>query len=152
MKRQRLEHADAETLEFVPPWLGERMQWLSDERAARIGLTGADSAVFEGVDPARMGRDLLPYVAEVPQIVNARTTNWTAGPSPNVGWARRVHPELEPEAALDKLWDEIVHVCGSTRTIRSPPGTSGWRRSSRAPTGSPSGASTRSTSRGREPT
>ena len=110
VKRARLEHADPGTLEFVPPWLGQRLQWLSDERGARISLSGAAVSAFDGVDPSRLGRDLMPYVAEVPKIVNERTTNWTAGPCPNLGWARRVHPDLEPEAALDKLWEEVVHV------------------------------------------
>ena len=86
------------------------MQWLSDERAARVTLTGTSAAVFDGIDPARMGRDLLPYISAVPRIVNERTTNWTAGPCPNPGWAQRVHPELEPDEALDKLWEEIVYV------------------------------------------
>ena len=110
VKRARLELAAEETLEYVPPWIGQRMDWLSDERAARVSLTGTSTSAFDGLDPARMGRDLMPYVSAVPRVINARTTNWTAGPSPNPGWAQRVHPELEPEAALDKLWDEIVHV------------------------------------------
>jgi aminopeptidase len=111
VKRARLELAPEDSLEFVPPWIGARMRWLSDEHAARVSLTGSDSTVFDGIDPGRMGRDLLPYIKEVPEVVNARTTNWTAGPCPNPRWAERVHPELGPEAALDKLWDEIVHVC-----------------------------------------
>jgi len=110
VKRQRLEHAAEDSLEFVPPWLAQRMQWLSDEHAARIGLTGTSAAVFDGVDPSRMGRDVLPYIPEVPRIVNERTTNWTAGPFPNVDWAQRVHPELAPDAALDKLWDDVLHI------------------------------------------
>jgi len=110
VKRQRLEHADESTLDFVPPWIDQRMQWLSDEHAARISLTGTSATVFDGIDPARTGRDLLPYVAAVPRIVNERTTNWTAGPSPNAGWAARVHPGLEPQEALETLWDQIVHV------------------------------------------
>ena len=110
VKRQRLAHADPETLDYVPPWIGQRLQWLSDERAARISLTGTSTSVFDGVDPSRMGRDLLPYVAEIPKIVNERTTNWTAGPCPNLAWAQRVHPELEPEEALDRLWEEVVHI------------------------------------------
>ena len=109
VKRERLLHADEATLDYVPPWIGGRLEWLSDERAARVALTG-QSANFEGVDPARMGRDILPYVAETPKIVNAQTTNWTAGPYPNLGWATRVHPDLEPEEALDRLWDEVVHI------------------------------------------
>ncbi len=111
VKRARLELAPEDSLEFVPPWLGERMHWLSEERAARVSLSGSDSAVFDGIDPARMGRDLLPYLKEVPELVNDRTTNWTVGPCPNPRWAERVHPELPPDEALDRLWDEIVHVC-----------------------------------------
>ena len=111
VKRARLELADEDTLDFVPPWIEQRMQWLSDVRAARVSLTGTSAAIFEGIDPARTGRDLLPYVSAVPRIVNERTTNWTAGPCPNLDWAERVHPELEPSEALDKLWDEIVYVC-----------------------------------------
>jgi aminopeptidase len=110
VKAERLRLADEATLDFVPPWIEQRMQWLSDERAARVTLTGTSAAVFDGIDPARMGRDLMPYISAVPRIVNERTTNWTAGPCPNPGWAQRVHPELEPEAALDKLWEEIVYV------------------------------------------
>ena len=104
VKRQRLEFADESTLDFVPPWIEQRMQWLSDEHAARVSLTGTSASALEGVDAARAGRDMLPYVASVPRIVNERTTNWTVGPSPNLDWAQRVYPELEPEAALDKLW------------------------------------------------
>jgi len=109
IKRERLLHADPDTLSFAPPWMGQRLRWLSDEGAARVSLTGS-AVSFDDVDPARMGRDLLPSLPDVVQIVNARTTNWTAGPCPNPDWARRVHPELDPEAALDKLWDEVVHV------------------------------------------
>jgi aminopeptidase len=110
VKRARLELADDETLDYIPPWIEQRMEWLSGERAARVTLTGTSAGVLDGIDPARTGRDLLPYISAVPRIVNERTTNWTAGPCPNLGWAERVHPELEPEAALDKLWDEITYV------------------------------------------
>jgi aminopeptidase len=110
VKRARLELADDETLDYIPPWIEQRMEWLSGERAARVTLTGTSAGVFDGIDLARTGRDLLPYISAVPRIVNERTTNWTAGPCPNLGWAERVHPELEPEAALDKLWEEITYV------------------------------------------
>ncbi|MCP9488133.1 MAG: aminopeptidase [Gaiellaceae bacterium MAG52_C11] len=111
VKRARLEQAPDDSLEFVPPWMGERLRWLSHEHAARVFLAGTDSTVFDGIDPSRMGRDLLPYLKEVPEVVNARTTNWTIGPCPNPRWAERVHPDMQPDEALEELWDEIVHVC-----------------------------------------
>src|SRR4051795_12276576 len=36
VKRARIKHAREETLEFVPPWYGERMLALGESRAARI--------------------------------------------------------------------------------------------------------------------
>jgi aminopeptidase len=110
VKRARLELAADDTLDYIPPWIEQRMDWLSDERAARVSLAGASASVLDGLDPARTARDLLPYISAVPRVANARTTNWTAGPCPNPAWAQRVHPELEPAAALEKLWDEIIHV------------------------------------------
>ncbi len=111
IKRARAELAADATLDYVPPWIGERLRWLGDERAARISLAGASATVFDGVDAARLGRDLLPYVSEIPTLVNAQTTNWSAGPCPNLDWARRVYPDLEPDEALDKLWDDVVWIC-----------------------------------------
>src|ERR1700733_8271943 len=40
LKRARVLHAAEVTLDFVPPWYGERMRALGEHRAARIGFTG----------------------------------------------------------------------------------------------------------------
>jgi aminopeptidase len=112
LKRERLLHAPEESLEFVPPWLRDRLLWLSDERAARIGLTGPQApGALDGVDPARAGRDLLPWLAEVGEVVNARTTNWSAIPVPTPAWATLVHPQLAPDDAFERLWGDVAHVC-----------------------------------------
>ncbi len=111
-KRSRILHADPETLDWVPPWYGQRMLALGAERAARIGLTGpVEPELMDDLDPALVGRDQLPFVREVGQVVNERTTNWTAVPAPTRGWAVLMHPELEPEAAFERLWRDILHVC-----------------------------------------
>jgi aminopeptidase len=54
---------------------------------------------------------MLPWLPEVGPVVNARTTNWTIVPAPTAPWAVKVYPGLEPEEALDRLWEAIVHVC-----------------------------------------
>lgn len=111
IKRARLEHADPESLDFVPSWYGERLLALGEQRAARVGLSGpVDPTALEGVDPALIGRDQLPFLKEAAKVVNDRTTNWTIAPAPTPAWAQLVRPELDPDEALDRLWEEITHV------------------------------------------
>jgi aminopeptidase len=112
VKRARIAHAREETLEFVPSWYGQRMLSLGDQRAARIAFSGPTApGLLDGLDPVRAGRDRLPAIKESVQVLGERTTNWTIVPAPNPAWAKLVHPGLEPEAALEKLWKQIVHVC-----------------------------------------
>ncbi len=113
VKHERLAHAaEDETLDFVPPWMSKRLLWLSDERAARIALSGPQApGAFDDVEPARAGRDLLPWLPESSRVVNDRTTNWTIVPGPTREWAHIVYPDLAPEQALDRLWKAVEHMC-----------------------------------------
>ncbi len=112
VKRARIRHAPEDTLGYVPPWWGQRMVELGEMGAARIALEGpAAPGALDDLDPRRAGRDRMPRLAEVGPVVNARSTNWTGVPAPTRAWAGLVHPELDPDAAYRKLWEEIVHVC-----------------------------------------
>jgi aminopeptidase len=66
---------------------------------------------MDGIDPALLGRDLLPRVRESIEIVNKRTTNWTAAPCPTASWAELVRPDMPPAAALEQLWQDVAHIC-----------------------------------------
>jgi aminopeptidase len=112
VKRARIEHAAEDTLDFVPSWMGEKVLELGRQRCARIGLTGpAHPGVLDDLDPARAGRDQLPMVRESGQVVNERTTNWTAIPCPTRGWASLVFPDAGEDEAWRRLCEHIVHVC-----------------------------------------
>lgn len=111
VKRARLLHARDEDLAFVPSWYGERLQALGEQRCARIALTGpVEPELLADVDPARAGRDQLPFLPEGSKVINERTTNWCGAPCPTAGWARLVHPGLEPAAAEARLWEQMLHV------------------------------------------
>src|SRR3954469_840337 len=100
VKRARIQFADEETLDYVPPWYGERILELGRLRAARVGLTGpAHPGLLADLDPARAGRDQLPMVKETGVVVNERTTNWAAVPCPTRPWAELVHPDVDPDEA-----------------------------------------------------
>src|SRR5207248_2529684 len=112
VKRARLLHAREDTLDYVPSWYGERVLELGRQRCARVGLTGPVApGLLDDVDPARAGRDQLPFLKEAGLVVNERTTNWTAVPCPTPAWAQLVHPDLDADAALARLWEQIVFVC-----------------------------------------
>ena len=112
IKRERLLHADEDTLDFIPPWMRDRLFYLSDEHAARITLSGPQApTALAGVDPARAGRDLLPFLPETGEVVNRMTTSWCIVPAPTAPWAELVYPELAAERALERLWEDVAHIC-----------------------------------------
>ncbi len=111
VKRARIAHAAEDTLDFVPPWYGERMLAIGRERGASIALSGPVApGLLDDLDPARAGRDRLPTIKESGEVVNRREVNWTIVPCPTTAWARLVHPDLDDDAALQRLEEQLVHV------------------------------------------
>ena len=111
VKRARIEHADPETLEYVPPWYGDRMRQHADERGARINLAGVTAPnLLDDLDTSLVGRDRLPRLKEQGEIVTERSTNWCIVPAPTRPWATLVFPELSEDEAHERLWQQIEHV------------------------------------------
>jgi aminopeptidase len=111
VKRIRLERAAEDTLDFVPSWYGQRLVDLGAGHGVRISITPqVPPGLLAGIDPARAGRDALPALAENFDVINAKTTNWTVVPWPSPEWARLVHPGVDDETAMAKLWEQLVFV------------------------------------------
>jgi aminopeptidase len=111
VKHSRLLHAPTETLDYVPPWFGERMLHVGEVRGARISFAGSTTeGLFDDVDATRAGKDLFPYTKESLQVTGDRTTNWCIVPAPTHAWASAVFPDLDAGAAYDRLWEQVSHV------------------------------------------
>jgi aminopeptidase len=124
VKRARIAYAAEDTLDYVPPWIGERVLALGEHRAARVALSGpAAPGLLEDLDPVRAGRDRLPSVKEAGRVVNERTTNWTIVPCTTTEWAKLVHPDLPDDEALAKLDEQIIHVL----RLDEPDPIAAWR-------------------------
>ena len=112
VKHVRVLHVRDESLEYIPPWFGARVMEIGRAHGAAIRLAGpAEPRLFDDLDPGRLGRDIYPRVREWMDVTNDHTVNWSIAPCPTQKWAELVHPELEAAEALERLWDEIGHVC-----------------------------------------
>jgi aminopeptidase len=111
LKRVRAERAREETLDYVPPWYGERMKQLGALHGVRISISPyLTPGLLDGIDPARTGKDQLPTVPESYQVLNEGTTSWCVIPWVTPTWARRVFPDLDGEAALEALTRDVLYT------------------------------------------
>jgi len=111
IKRARIAHAPDDTIEYVPPWYGERILAIGRERGAAITLSGPVApGLLDDLDPVRSGRDRLPAIRETGEVVGRRELNWTILPGPTQAWADLVHPDLGADEALAKLEEQLLHV------------------------------------------
>jgi len=111
LKRTRIQHADPETLSFVPDWYGQRLLDHAPGHGARVTFAGTTAPnVLGDLDPALVGRDRLPWLKEVGQVIGERTSNWCIIACPHPEWAKLVFPDLPPDEAYERLWHELEHV------------------------------------------
>ena len=112
VKRFRDELAAVDTLDWVPPWYGRRIEELADLDAARCVLVPlVPPGLMEGIDASRAGRDRLPSIRETYKTIDDRSIAWTLSPYPTRAWAARVYPDLDGDDAVAALWRDIAHVC-----------------------------------------
>ena len=112
VKRIRAEYAPEQSLDWVPPWPGRRMLALGDLDAARVVLVPlVPPGLLDGVDASRAGRDRLPTIPETFRVIDDRSVAWTLSPYPTLGWAQTVYPDLDGAEALERLWQDIAHIC-----------------------------------------
>jgi aminopeptidase len=123
VRKIRLQEAADAALGQFPPWMHKLPTELGELRGAAISLAGDPApGLYDDIDAERLGRDAL-VIPEWGQVIGEQAINWTIVPSPTRGWASVVHPELDGDAALERLWAEIERVC---RLDEPDPGAA-WR-------------------------
>lgn len=112
VQRARLDDGVDEALGYEPEWIVQMIRDHGRDRGATIGLSGPVApGLLDGVDPDRIRRDVPPGRKEALANMTAARLNWSAIPCPTPGWAAIVHPDLDADAALAKLWGQVVHIC-----------------------------------------
>jgi aminopeptidase len=120
--RGLIEHADDETLEWSPPWLMSRMEYIHERHVATLGISGdPNPGVFDDLDGARVGRRRAKAANEryFEIASRERTTNWCGIAYPNPGWAETVFGEPD----VERLWELVAHAV----RLDEPDPVEAWR-------------------------
>jgi aminopeptidase len=90
-KRARAIYAPEESLDWMPPWLNARYEQLVEDGAALVSVRGdAEPDLFNGLDPVRVGRDLMPAIPARISAQQSSLVTWTIVGFPTPGWAELV--------------------------------------------------------------
>ncbi len=106
-------YASIETLSRVRPWQEAKMAEQAETCPARLHLLADDPDALAGLDAEKFAtvmqaqqRVMKPYRSRM----DGRC-QWLAAAAASPAWARKVFPELEEDAAVEALWQEILRTC-----------------------------------------
>lgn len=117
ISRLTYEYQDKETLTNVPDYQIEKMNYLLDNNASRIGIISSDPDNLAGLDGDKIAmtqKALGEAMKPMRTATQANKISWTLGAAASPQWAAKVFPDLETEEEqVDALWNaifEAVHL------------------------------------------
>jgi len=124
--RIRYDMAPADSFKEYPMWRAKGFEEMAANGAAFLSLTSSDPDLLRGVDPQRIadarkaaGLALQNYR----NYIMADKVSWSVLAVPSPGWARKVFPDLDPDKAVEALWEAIF---AATRVTGEDP-VRAWR-------------------------
>lgn len=110
----RFRYAPRDSFDQFPTYRPRAEAELIDQGAALISVTSNDPDLLRGQPQeliAAYQRAGARHSAPVLERIARRATNWVIVAAANAGWAARVFPELPPEQAAARLWENIFAAC-----------------------------------------
>ena len=114
--KMRIEDSDAADLEYVPEYVGTKYREIVDGQHANLKLIGMEYPdLLTPLDPkkvntVRLHRHLaMKYFYD--EGIGRSKVHWCVAAAATPRWGQKVHPDLEPEEACEKLWEDILAMC-----------------------------------------
>lgn len=103
-------HESATQLSRVEKWEEEKLQFAVDTLPAMIHIASADPDGMKGVNPAKLQKSMMARGKVVKPYRDAMENKyqWTIVAVPSRAWAKKVFPEERTNAAVERLWAEIL--------------------------------------------
>lgn len=105
--------ASKETLCEIPDFLVAQNKYFIDHKVCLISISAGDPNIMKGCDPDKMKASSLATMQANKEFRAATMSNllrWTIVSIPTKAWAKQVFPNLDPDEAVDKMWDAIGHI------------------------------------------
>ena len=111
MTRDKYILAPSEAFDEFPKWQQDKMTRLASEGCSFLSILSEDPNLLEGIDPDKISRNQKSRSKALEEYYSYVLTDkckWSLVAIPSLNWARKVHPELNDEEAILKLWEEIL--------------------------------------------
>ncbi|HEU5140339.1 MAG TPA: aminopeptidase [Bacillales bacterium] len=113
IQRITYEEAPEEGLADFPQWQVQAHDELIDEGGALLEVAAMDPDLMKGIDPERMALSRKAAGKAMSRFQDAQTNGgitWCILSVPSQNWAAKIFPELETEAQVDALWEQIFYT------------------------------------------
>ena len=114
LTRMKYLYGADEIFDTVNPWEVSLCNILSEEGAGFLSIYAEDPESLKGVEPDRIRRAQISGGKALETFRQRQMRNecpWCVCSIPTAVWAAAVFPEMDEEAAVKKLWEEILAAC-----------------------------------------
>lgn len=111
--KERMLHAQEVLFDQAPAARVALYEYAAKNNGAFLSLTGTDPDLYKECDPSRSTRASKAFQQAAKYYregIDQGKLSWCVIAAPTQAWAKKVHPEQEPEAALEALWDDVFAV------------------------------------------
>ena len=107
-----------ETLKEVPQWVFDKRKYSNDNGACYLTIRSDAPGSFDGLDGEKMlaaGRAMAQKMKPLQSYTMNNEGQWCVLGLPSLEWAKKIFPEMEEQAAYDKLEEAIFAVSRVTQ-------------------------------------
>jgi aminopeptidase len=109
----RLKYAPHDSFDEFSRWLPVAYQGGHDHGDALISMRSLRFGLYEGIDPALLGKIHSTYYANMRPIFDLRwdgMQSWTVISYPTWDWAAKVFPHLPTDQQMEQLWNTMFKL------------------------------------------
>lgn len=116
-----------ETLKDIPKWQIDSRDFIVDNKGVYINIISDDPEIFEDIPPQKISaasRAANKAMIRFRESTGSNETRWCIVAYPNAAWAKKMFPELNEKAGVEKMW-KYIH---KTMRLDKADSLEAWRK------------------------